>query len=82
MQRVQTLSHLGLVYVQIPDTNVFFQTDILFILVIRNKKGPQVLAAKPATAFPEVVYISVILRYVFASNCSLNRLHLCLLFFR
>ena len=36
---------------------------------------------KPATAFPEIVYITVILRYVSASNCSLNRLNLWLLFF-
>jgi len=31
--------------------------------------------AKPVTAFPEIVYIT------FISNCSLNRLNLCLLFF-
>jgi len=42
-------------------------------------------AAKPATAFPEFVYITVILGYVSArvsaSNCSLNRLNMWLLFF-
>jgi len=32
-------------------------------------KGHQSLTAKPATAFPEFVYISVIVSYVFASNC-------------
>jgi len=40
------------------------------------------LTAKPATAFPEIVYITVILSYVSASYCSLNRLNLLLLFFR
>jgi len=45
-------------------------------------KGPQTLAAKSTTAFPEIVYITVILSYVSASNCSLNRLNLWLLFFR
>jgi len=33
-------------------------------------KGRQALHAKPATAFPEFVYITVILSYVSASNCS------------
>ena len=45
-------------------------------------KGPQALTAKPAAVFPEFVYIIVILSYVFARNCSPNRLNLCLLFFR
>jgi len=34
------------------------------------------LTEKPATAFPEIVF-TVILSYVSASNCSLNRLNLC-----
>jgi len=38
--------------------------------------------AKPAIAFPEIVYITVILSYVSASDCSLNRLNLRLLFLR
>jgi len=37
-------------------TNVVFQSAIFKILVIRNKKGPQALTAKPANAFPEGVY--------------------------
>jgi len=45
-------------------------------------KGPQASMAKLATAFPEIVYITVISIYVSASNCSLNRLNLWLLFFR
>jgi len=32
--------------------------------------------ADPATAFPESVYITVTASYVFATNCSLNRLNL------
>jgi len=39
------------------------------------------LKAKTATAFPEIVYITVILSYVSARNCSLNRLNLWLFFF-
>jgi len=38
------------------------------------------LTAEPATAFPEFRYITVILSYVFASNCSMNCLNLWLLF--
>ena len=34
------------------------------------------MKTKAATAFPEVVYIAVILSYISASNCSLNRLNL------
>jgi len=45
-------------------------------------KGPHALTVKPATAFPEIIYITVILSYVSASNCSLNRTNLWLLFFR
>jgi len=45
-------------------------------------KGPQALMVKPATVLPEIVYITVILRFLYASNCSLNRLNLWLLFFR
>jgi len=37
--------------------------------------GHQALSGKPA-AFPEFVYIAVILIYVSASNRSLNRLNL------
>ena len=33
-------------------------------------KGLRALTAKPATAFPEIVYITVIVSYVSASNCS------------
>ena len=39
------------------------------------------MTAKPAIAFPEIVYVTVILGYVSASDCSLNRLNLWLLFF-
>jgi len=31
---------------------------------------------KPANAFPDIAYITVILSYVSASKCSLNRLNL------
>jgi len=58
------------------DTNVILQTSIFLILVVRNNKGPQALTTKSATAFPEIVYIAVILSYISASNCSLNRLNL------
>jgi len=37
---------------------------------IRNNKAPHALTAKPATAFPEVVYITVILSYVSASTVT------------
>jgi len=43
-------------------------------------KGPQALTAKPATAIPEIVHITVIFCYVSANNCSLNRLNLWLFF--
>jgi len=59
-----------------------FPNSHFFILVIRNKKGPQTLTVRPATAFPEIVYIVVMLRYVSASNCSPNSLNLWLLFLR
>jgi len=39
------------------------------------------MTAKPATAFPELFHNIVILTYVSATNCSLNRLNLWLLFF-
>jgi len=45
-------------------------------------KSPQVLTVKPATALPKIVDITVIIRFLSASNCSLNRLNLWLLFFR
>jgi len=35
-----------------------------------RKKGPQELTAKPATAFREVVHITVILNYVSASTVT------------
>jgi len=56
------------------DTNVVFQTAI-FYCGRKKQKGPQALTAIPATAFPEVVYVTVTLSYVFASNYSLNRLN-------
>jgi len=60
------------------DTDVIFQTTVFLIPIVRNSKpeGHQALSAKPATAFPEFVYIIVILSYVSACNCSLNRLNL------
>ena len=64
------------------DTNVVFQTAIFLILFVRNNKRSSGIDGKPATAFPEFVYIAVILSYISASNCSLNRLNLWLLFFR
>jgi len=71
-------SHFDEVYsartILCPDTCVVFQTAILSILVVTKTKGhQQTLTAKPATAFPESVYIIVILSYVYAGNCSLNR---------
>jgi len=39
-------------------------------------KGLQALAEKSAIAFPEIIYITVIVSYVSASNCSLDRLNL------
>jgi len=41
---------------------------------------PQALTAKPAICFTEIVYITVVLSYVSASDCSLNRLNLWLFF--
>ena len=38
-------------------------------------KGSQALTAKPAIAFPEIAYITVILSYVSASDCSLKPLN-------
>jgi len=40
------------------------------------RKGLQALTVKPTTALLELVYITVILRFLYASNCSLNRLKL------
>jgi len=62
------------------DTNVVFQTAVFLIRVVRNNKGHYTKTAKSATAFPELVYITVILSYVGARNCAPNRLNLCLLF--
>jgi len=42
--------------------------------------GPRALTAKPATACPEIAYITVILSWVSARNCSLIRLNLWLFF--
>jgi len=42
----------------------------------KKQKGRQGLTVKPATAFPEFVYITVTLSYVFVSNCCLNRLNM------
>jgi len=39
-------------------------------------QGHQALAANPAIAFPEFIVIAVIMCYVSASKCSLNRLNL------
>ena len=35
-------------------------------------KGPHALTVKPANALPEIVYIAIILRFLYASNCLLN----------
>jgi len=43
------------------------------ILVVTNHKSHQALTAKQTITFPEFVYITLILNYVSASNCSLNR---------
>jgi len=45
------------------DTIVIFQfhTTIVLILIVRNTKGPQVLTAKPVTAFTEFVYTVLLL---------------------
>jgi len=58
------------------DTNVVFQTAIFLILVVRNNKTSSGIDGKPTTAFPEIVYITVILSYVSVSTCSLNRLNM------
>jgi len=68
----KTSGQLGLLYVDMLGHNVVFQT----VTFLRNKKGLQALTAKPATAFPEVVCVTVILSYVFVSKYSLNRLNL------
>ena len=39
-------------------------------------KGPQALTVKQATALPEIVHITVILGFLYASKCSLNRLNI------
>ena len=62
-------------------TEVVFLRDIFLILVVRNDKRSSSidsLTARPTTAFPEIVYITVILSYVYANYCSLNRLSLWL----
>ena len=56
----ETLGQLKLVCFKCSDTNVVFQTGLFLILFVRNTKGPQALTAKPATVFPEIVYITVI----------------------
>jgi len=45
-------------------------------------KSPPALRVKPATAFRECLNVTVILSYVSAGNCYLNRLNLWFLFFR
>ena len=57
------------------DTNLVFQTAIYLILVVRNNNRSSGIDAKPSEAFPEIVYITVILSYVSGSCCSLNRLN-------
>jgi len=74
MQRVQNTWSFGTGLFKCSDTNLVFQTVIFLILVVRNNNDGQ----RPS----EIVYITVILSYVSASNCSLNRLNLCLLFLR
>jgi len=79
MQRVQNAWSIGTGLCSNARTQMYhvpFQTAIFFILVVRIIKGRQPLTEKPATDFPEFVYIIVILSYVFANNCPLNRLNL------
>jgi len=40
-------------------TNVVFQIDVFFIPGIKITKGPQASIAKPVTAFPKFVYITI-----------------------
>jgi len=72
----KTLGQLKLVCVQMLVHECNFPNSHFLDSVIRNTKGPQALKAKPATAFPEIVYITVILSCVSARNRSLNRLNL------
>jgi len=66
IQRVQNTWSVGTAWsvFKCSHTNVVFQTAIFLILVVRsNKCSSQVLTAKPATAFPEIVHITVELRF-------------------
>jgi len=60
------------------DTNAVFQTAIFLFWSYEITKGPHTsgIDGKPTIAFQEIVYIAVILSYVSASDCSLNRLNL------
>jgi len=72
----KTLGQLGLVSVQILGHKCSFPKRYFLFMSEEITKGPHALTVKPATAFPEIIYITVILSYVSASNCSLNRTNL------
>jgi len=44
---------------KISDTNVVFQKDVFLIPGVKITKGPQASIAKPVTAFPKFVYITI-----------------------
>jgi len=64
------------------DTNVIFQTAIFLILVVSNNKRSSGIDDKTRDCLSRNCLIAVILNYISATNCSLNRLNLWLLFFR
>jgi len=78
MQRVQKTWSIGTGLLFNAPTQMFSKQP--FFDSGRKKKQrvltPQALTTKPAICFPEIVYITVILSYVSASDCSLNRLNL------
>ena len=72
----KTLNQLGLVCLNTRTQVHFTKQPFSSVLSQEITEGPQAMMAKPATAFPGVVYITVILSYVSVSNCSLNCLNL------
>jgi len=61
IQQVQNTVNWDWSVLKFSDTNVVFQTAIFLILSYEIRKSHQALKAKSATAFPEIVHITVIL---------------------
>jgi len=75
--KVQNACSIGTLF-KCSDTNAIFETAIFLILVVKNNKMSSSLDVKTSYRLSRNCYIMpiLILSYVSASNCSLNRLNL------